>query len=1216
MKQLLHKGFFLMLAVLFSTSLQAQDLWDGTTVASSFHGGTGTPSDPYQIRTGAQLKYFEQQVNAGNSFSGKTVRLLNNIDLGKNPLEIKSTFAGTFDGNGCFLEQIFRQYAIFQSVTGTIKNLGIRSGVYRDDRYPYYGQIYLAQNLESGGLIENCYNKLSKGCDGYGPYIIDYHPFLVGSNSGIIRNCYAKGNYNIYDSGGVWGGYLVGMLVETNNETGVIENCAASTYDNGLNARGQQQPLATTNKGTITDGTNTTESYFAAPSICTVEFVDLLHGKSFAQRNITCGQPIGSLPTAHENWTLTQWRRYGKAVTETTTVDENWTLFAFWEQTIQKQPTASDMSVMVDDEDYAQFQWYRFDVDDDWQYGDWTSTNHESSTTSSVEIKFYAKANQHLRFSYKVSSEKDFDEFKAYLNGKCILTTSGEVSDDFDYLIEESGDYTLRLQYHKDDSDSSGSDQVKVTNITVPGGNGVALDCTQSTLSPTVLKNGNKYFCKISFSNTGASLLSDTVQYVSSHSVIDFADTNVKALCVANWDTDGDGELSEAEAAAVTNLGEVFKGNNDIVSFTELAYFTGLNSINDEAFWKCKNLANIVIPDNVTKIGTWAFLDCYKLPALSLSSAVTEIGWAAFSGCYGMTTIKIADENPKFDSRDNCNAIIETATNKLVRGCQNTIIPASVTSIDGNAFEGCETLKAISIPESVVSIGDCAFAGCKQLGSANIPSGVKAIGGSLFRYCEKLASINIPEGLTKIGIFAFDGCSSLTSITLPSSVKTIEAMAFYCSNLTSVTVEMPTPIALTDGNDFGNHTNATLYVPAGSKAAYEAADYWKDFKEIVEMESESIPVISINSVKARRGKTAAISIDLTNESEDLTAFQFDFTLPDGITLAKNDKGKYQVSKTSRFTDDNQSLNVSLVEGNTYRVLCFSMENGEISGYSGAVLDAMLQVSKEIAVGQYQGKIENIVFTKTDGTVQKQSNTTFDIEIKNVIPGDANDDEEVNVGDIVEIVSYIMGTPSSRFVIEAADCNGDGEINVGDIVAVVSIIMSGDVSNISSAARNTQKASERLWLKENDNNELSLCMVNNSGYLAVQMDVCLERGQTLKAVKLNRALADSHHVICQETTSGNYRIVIYSMDNEVFAHVGDDLLTLQVSGGNVEVENILFVTSEKNIVTMPAISHISTGITSTMEQQSASIYDLQGNKLTGKQMQKGVYIINGKKRVVK
>jgi hypothetical protein len=87
----------------------------------------------------------------------------------------------------------------------------------------------------------------------------------------------------------------------------------------------------------------------------------------------------------------------------------------------------------------------------------------------------------------------------------------------------------------------------------------------------------------------------------------------VKAICVNHWDTDGDGELTYAEAAAVTNLGGAFSSNQNITSFDELQYFTGLTFIGDYEFYYCTNLTSIVIPENVTSIGYQAFLECYNL---------------------------------------------------------------------------------------------------------------------------------------------------------------------------------------------------------------------------------------------------------------------------------------------------------------------------------------------------------------------------------------------------------------------------------------------------------------------------------------------------------------------------------------------------------------------------------------------------------------------------
>lgn len=123
--------------------------------------------------------------------------------------------------------------------------------------------------------------------------------------------------------------------------------------------------------------------------------------------------------------------------------------------------------------------------------------------------------------------------------------------------------------------------------------------------------------------------------------IISFADDNVKAICVANWDTNGDGELSKTEAAAVTDLGAVFKYSETIRSFEELCYYTGLTSIGDYAFSYCGNLSNINIPNSVTSIGHSAFSHCSNLTSISLPSDLTSIDNYAFWGCSGLTNINL-----------------------------------------------------------------------------------------------------------------------------------------------------------------------------------------------------------------------------------------------------------------------------------------------------------------------------------------------------------------------------------------------------------------------------------------------------------------------------------------------------------------------------------------------------------------------------------------------
>ena len=293
-------------------------------------------------------------------------------------------------------------------------------------------------------------------------------------------------------------------------------------------------------------------------------------------------------------------------------------------------------------------------------------------------------------------------------------------------------------------------------------------------------------------------------------SFITFADANVKTICVAQWDTNGDGKLSKAEAAAVTTLDKVFKDNETITSFNELQYFTKLTSIGDNAFDGCYNLTSVTIPKSVTSIGERAFYGC-GITSITIPESVTSIGERAFYGC-GITSITIPEsvtsignypfsycsslasinveqENEYYDSRNNCNAIIETATNTLIAGCKKTTIPEGVTNIGNNAFSGCSGLTSITIPEGVTSIGDYTFYGCSGLTTITIPEGVTSIGDYTFYGCSGLTTITIPEGATSIGEYAFYQCSSLTSITIPEGVTSIRDYAFYgCRSLTSMAI--------------------------------------------------------------------------------------------------------------------------------------------------------------------------------------------------------------------------------------------------------------------------------------------------------------------------------------------------------------------------------------------------------------------------------------------
>ena len=314
-----------------------------------------------------------------------------------------------------------------------------------------------------------------------------------------------------------------------------------------------------------------------------------------------------------------------------------------------------------------------------------------------------------------------------------------------------------------------------------------------------------------------------------------------------------------------------------------------VTSIGSGAFVGCTGLTSIEIPNSVTVIEDSAFWGCSGLTSIEIPGSVTSIGSNPIAGCSALMSIIVENSNPSYDSRNNCNAIINSSTNELVSGCKNTVIPRSVTSIGNYAFYDCSGLISIEIPKTVSSIGYCAFRDCSSLISIEIPNSVTSIGSNPFTGCKGLVSIivenanpkydsrddcnaiiysemnmmvsgckntvipnsvtrigsdafqdcigltsiEIPNSVTSIDDYAFERCSGLTSIEIPDSVTSISSHAFSgCSGLTLISVYAFLPPQLYGGGVFGMTNGCPIYVPAVSVESYKSA--WSEYTDRIQ----------------------------------------------------------------------------------------------------------------------------------------------------------------------------------------------------------------------------------------------------------------------------------------------------------------------------------------------------------------------------------------------
>ncbi len=417
----------------------------------------------------------------------------------------------------------------------------------------------------------------------------------------------------------------------------------------------------------------------------------------------------------------------------------------------------------------------------------------------------------------------------------------------------------------------------------------------------------------------------------------------------------------------------------------------GMTSIGNMAFYECYNLSDINFPESMTSLGDEAFYSCSSLSNLQIPAKLTNIGKYTFNGCSKLDSIEVAKENSVYDSRDNCNAIIETKSNKLIAGCKNTKIPASVTSIATYAISFCDELSSIQIPASVINIEESAFYKCSGIMSIEVAKEnpvydsreycnaiIKTASNELILGCN---NTKIPSGITSIKDYALFNCKNLSSIEIPTSVSNIGEYAFKgCNGLNSIIVSKDNPVY-----DSRNDCNAIIKT--------------RDNTLIVGCSNTKIPT-SVTEI----GDSAFYNCNKLEHIE--------------IPSSVNSIGKYVFYYCSGLIDitnhSKASISLSQVKDDYSLVLLGIYNDSKLKGKW--VLKGTSTEVTNIANGQ---------------TAMWKSNETS----TNVKYGDVNADGNINIGDAVFLKKYLanMNVTIDK---KASDVNLDGDINVSDVILIL------------------------------------------------------------------------------------------------------------------------------------------------------------------------------------
>lgn len=590
-------------------------------------------------------------------------------------------------------------------------------------------------------------------------------------------------------------------------------------------------------------------------------------------------------------------------------------------------------------------------------------------------------------------------------------------------------------------------------------------------------------------------------------------------------------------------------------------------------------------------------------------------------GCFGenMETITIDPDNPVYDSRDNCNAIIEKQDNKTYLVLPCSTIPSSVKTIGRVTVWG--HYENFIIPDGVETIEEMAFNyGNYEPGiieNISISKSVKNIGENPWWWSVANVSIdkNNPYYYSQ-GNCVFEKNTKKLVATgvnaaIPSDISIIGNNALFAwavneTNYLTLNQEYPQRM------DVGGiaERSIILQVPEGLIPCYIYQGWGNYFKQItdgihtyygsdrVQGDTWYAPHIeAVDFTAEQAGEEVTFSVVL-NADQPVTAFQFDLYLPEGMEMTF-DEDDYEniLLSTARTTERKHTLTSQQMPDGAWRVICYSDKNYTFEGNEGEVCTVRVKTSTDMANGGYPITFKNITTTYVDGEgkgqIQHDIITTYVNFFTPDFPslGDANGDKQVNVTDITTVVSYILGNNPSKFVFALADAYQDGTINVTDITAIVDIIMNESQPNQAprrNARRNARMRADEetttaslevipFAIAPGEEKEVEVVLNNpDDAFTGLQFDLALPEGISLVSdedgyfVSLgSRTTSRKHTIEAQQRADGTIRVMAYSNRNSNFSGTEGDVVVLtlkaddNLAGGVYDLQLKDIVLSQAN-----------------------------------------------------